>query len=128
MSPNIDFEITQRKFSKCQNSSSNISRFTGSGVCSQDWCSILVNLITLKKSLLSKTGSKYNQVNDEFFATDDSTDVILASILGYLPELTVDGVTYAQLTPILNYLYQIGKMDRFGIIKYPQYNNHLMNH
>ena len=79
----------------------------------------LSELDHIEKIIAFKDWEQVQPSKHEFFATDDSTDVILATILGYLPELTVDGVTYAQLTPILNYLYQIGKMDRFGIIKYP---------
>merc|ERR1719427_2138731 len=32
--------------------------------------------------------------------------------MGYLPEIKIDGVTYAQTTPILNYLQKTGKMDK----------------
>ena len=88
----------------------------------------LSGVVHTEKTIAFEDWQQEQSSKHKFFASENSTDAILATILGYLPELTVDGVTYAQLTPILNYLYQIGKMDRFGIIKYPQYNNHLMNH
>ena len=34
--------------------------------------------------------------------------------MGFLPELKINGKQYAQLTPMLVYLSQIGKMDRLN--------------
>ena len=38
----------------------------------------------------------------------------LDSLMGFLPELKINGKQFAQLTPMLVYLSQIGKMDKLN--------------